>query len=53
MKCHAIDGSGFKSVIGNMPFTPGYRYYYEVKIDKGSLIKIGVCLDSVNVEEVV
>ncbi|CAD8081887.1 unnamed protein product [Paramecium sonneborni] len=39
----ATDGSGFKSAIGDQEFTPGYKYYYEIKILKGSLIKIGVC----------
>lgn len=46
----ATDGSGFKSAIGdqvrsiiNKEFTPGYKYYFELKIVKGSLIKIGVC----------
>lgn len=61
----ALDGSGFKSVLGTFvrgsvvwllnltkPFTPGYKYYYEVSLDKGSLIKIGVSLKEVNLEEV-
>ncbi|KAM3133207.1 hypothetical protein pb186bvf_014635 [Paramecium bursaria] len=39
----ASDGSGFKSAIGDLQFVPGNRYYFEIVIDKGSLIKIGVC----------
>ena len=44
------DDSGFKTVIGDAPMTPGGRYYYEVKLHSGDLIKIGVCRPSVNTE---
>ena len=37
------DGNAFKSVISNKPMTPGGRYYFEVAIKSGNLIKIGVC----------
>jgi hypothetical protein len=36
------DGSGFKTVVGDTPMTPGGRYFFQVQIHKGILIKIGV-----------
>lgn len=36
------DGSGFKTTLGNMPFLPGEKYFFQIQINKGSLIKIGV-----------
>ena len=40
----------FKTVYGNYPLSPGFRYYFEIKLLKGSNFKIGVsksirCLD--------
>ena len=37
-----MDGSGFKTVLGTEEFLPGDKYYVEVYIIRGSLIKIGV-----------
>jgi len=45
------EGSGFKTTLGNVAFTPGNKYYFEIFVSKGSLIKIGVSRGDVNVEE--
>lgn len=37
------DGNAFKTVIGDQPMTPGGRYFFEVRVNAGQLIKIGVC----------
>lgn len=42
MTCTVSEGSGFKSVVGNLAFTEGNKYYFEIYVIKGSLIKIGV-----------
>lgn len=50
--CTSKAGSGFKTTIGSEIFTAGGRYYFELFINKGQLIKIGVCRPSpVNLEE--
>jgi len=46
------DGTGFKTVIGDVPLVAGGKYFFKVKINNGSLIKIGVCRKSVNIEQV-
>lgn len=51
LKVRVTEGSGFKTVLGNMAFKPGGKYYFEVFIIKGNLIKIGVSRDSINFEE--
>lgn len=45
------DGTGFKTVIGDVPLVAGGKYFFKVKINNGSLIKIGVCRKSVNIEQ--
>ena len=40
--CKSNDGNGFKTTLGTEIFTEGGRYYFEVFINKGQLIKIGV-----------
>ena len=50
------DGNAFKTVIGDQSMTPGGRYYFEIKINSGYLLKIGVCkrdVDTSKVSEVV
>ena len=32
----------FKTTLGSFPFTPGFKYYFEVKMLKGNNFKIGV-----------
>ena len=46
------DGHTFKTVIGNQPMTAGGRYFYEIKVNSGTLIKIGVCRSQVDTEQV-
>ena len=46
------DGSAFKTVIGDEAMTPGSRYFFEVQINAGYLIKIGICRKSVDSEQV-
>ena len=57
-----MDGSGFKTVLGTevnswnvvlntKEFIPGDKYYFEILITKGSLIKIGVSRPSVSLTE--
>ena len=46
------DGNAFKSVVGDQPMTPGGRYFFEVAIKSGCLIKIGVCRRSIDPEKV-
>ena len=41
--CQSTTGSGFKTVLGNEIFSEGGRYYFEIFINKGHLLKIGVC----------
>ena len=36
------NGTGFKSIVGNAVFSPGGKYYFVVRILRGSLIKIGI-----------
>ena len=36
------NGAGFKTSLGDMPFTQGEKYYFEISIKKGNLVKIGV-----------
>lgn len=38
-----MEGNGFKTTMGTEVFTAGSRYYFEIFINKGQLIKIGVC----------
>jgi hypothetical protein len=50
--CTSKEGSGFKTTIGTEIFLAGGRYYFELFINKGQLIKIGVCRPNiVNLEE--
>ena len=37
------DGNTFKTVIGDQPMTPGGRYFFEVQVNSGFLLKIGIC----------
>ena len=46
------DGNAFKSVVGDQPMTPGGRYFFEVQIKTGYLIKIGVCRRSIDPDKV-
>ena len=39
-------------LISQKPFTSGGRYYYEIFMEKGYLLKIGVSRDNINYEEV-
>lgn len=50
LKCTSKDGSGFKTTLGTQIFTEGSRYYFEIFINKGQLLKIGVCRPDVNLE---
>ena len=43
-----VDGSGFKTVIGNPKLPKGGRYFFQVQIVKGILIKIGVSVAGIN-----
>jgi hypothetical protein len=50
--CTSKEGSGFKTTIGTEFFTAGGKYYFEIFINKGQLMKIGVCRPSpLNLEE--
>lgn len=49
--CQSTTGSGFKTVLGTEIFTEGGRYYFEIFINKGHLLKIGVCRPDVGLEE--
>ena len=40
------DGNSFKTVLGDQPMTPGGRYYFQLRVNAGYLIKIGVCRNS-------
>jgi hypothetical protein len=46
--CTAIEGHGFKTVLADYVIIfikvlePGNRYYFEIQIVKGNLIKIGI-----------
>ena len=46
------NGTGFKSVVGNAVLAPGGKYYFVVRILKGSLIKIGITRSQENNEVV-
>jgi len=37
-----VNGAGFKTSFGTEPFTAKERYYFEIQVIKGTLIKIGV-----------
>ena len=37
-----INGAGFKTSFGTQAFTERERYYFEIQVIKGTLIKIGV-----------
>ena len=47
------DGNSFKTVIGDQPMTPGGRYYFEIKVNSGYLIKVGVCRQSIDSNKVI
>lgn len=50
--CTSKEGSGFKTTIGTEIFVAGGKYYFELFINKGQLIKIGVCRPTpLNLEE--
>lgn len=52
MICTSKEGSGFKTTIGTEIFVEGGRYYFEIFINKGQLVKIGVCRPTpLNLEE--
>jgi hypothetical protein len=40
----------FKTVYGNNELTPGFRYYFEIKLLKGSNFKIGVSKNRKNMD---
>ena len=46
--CRSNDGNGFKTTIGTEVFTEGGRYYFEIFINKGQLVKIGVSRPNIN-----
>lgn len=47
------DGNAFKTVLGGQPMTPGGRYFFEVRVNAGQLMKIGICRKTFgNVEKV-
>ena len=52
IKVTVSDGNAFKTVIGNQPMTPGGRYFFEVQITSGFLIKIGICRANTDPEKV-
>jgi hypothetical protein len=52
LTCTVKEGSGFKTTLGTEVFQAGGRYYFELFINKGQLIKIGVCRLDINLEEV-
>ncbi len=43
LKAKSTEGNGFKTTMGTEIFSEGGRYYFEIFINKGQLIKIGVC----------
>ena len=43
-----VDGSGFKTVIGDTKLPKGGQYFFQVQVVKGILIKIGVTNPSIN-----
>lgn len=52
LRAKSTEGNGFKTTMGTEIFTEGGRYYFEIFINKGQLIKIGVCRPSItNLEE--
>ena len=52
LKAKSSEGNGFKTTLGSEIFTEGGRYYFEIFINKGQLLKIGVCRPTViNLEE--
>ena len=46
------DGNAFKTVIGDQPMTPGGRYFFEMRVNSGYLLKIGVSRKTINVDKV-
>ena len=46
------DGNTFKTVIGDAAMTPGGRYFFEVQINSGYLLKIGICRKTIDSEMV-
>lgn len=52
MKAKSTEGNGFKTTMGTEIFTEGGKYYFEIFVNKGQLIKIGVCRPTItNLEE--
>lgn len=47
LRAKSTEGNGFKTTVGTEIFTEGGRYYFEIFINKGQLIKIGVCRPTV------
>jgi len=47
----SVDSNGFKSALGTTVFKAGRKYYFEVTITKGKLIKLGVARPDANLEE--
>ena len=47
------DGTTFKTVVGDQPMTPGGRYFFELKVKAGYLMKVGICRKAdIDVEKV-
>lgn len=46
------DGSGFKTVLGDITLSSGGKYYFVLKIVSGSLFKIGISSPQPNLEKV-
>lgn len=42
LRCTSKQGSGFKTVLGTQRFVEGGIYYFEIFINKGQLMKIGI-----------
>ena len=52
LKAKSSEGNGFKTTLGTEVFVEGGRYYFEIFINKGQLLKIGVTRPNVtNFEE--
>eukprot|EP00347_Sterkiella_histriomuscorum_P003770 403363015 len=45
------DGSGFKTSFGDQPFKAGGRYYFQVQLNQGNLVKIGVSRKDIQADQ--
>ena len=43
-------GLFFKTVIGDQPMTQGGKYFFEILVTSGYLIKVGICRKGVDTE---